>query len=96
MKNSLTSLVRQACGHPDSFSCRNGVYTVRKGFFYPGVFRHGGTAEGVAETVRMKVKAALPDYTVTIIDKDEVWKPFRGGASVANQSHWWVKFTVGK
>jgi hypothetical protein len=92
MKNSLTSLVRQACGHPDSFSCRNGVYTVRRGFFYRG----RATAEGVAQSILKRLVEALPDHTITIVGHGEEWKPFRGGAPVAKQSHWWVKFTVSK
>ena len=37
-------------------------------------------------------KAAFPN--AEILESGEVWKDFRGGASVAQQSHWFVKFTV--
>ena len=63
-------------------SVRKGVYTLRRSFFYT----HGYTSTMLAE----KVKAA----GFTIIDHGEVWKNFRGGASVAKQSHWWVRFTI--
>lgn len=65
-------------------SKKDGVFTVRRGFFYS----HGGSAEKFAE----RVKSAIPN--ATILDCGEVWKPFRGGASVANSSHWWVKFSL--
>lgn len=67
----------------DTISKRNGVFTVRMGFFYS----HGRTAENLVAAV----KSALP--TAVILDSGEVWKAFRGGASTANQSHWWVTFT---
>ena len=68
----------------DTLSQRDGVFTLRRGFFY----RHGNDANKIAA----KVQAALPD--AMIVDRGEVWKPFRGGASVAQGSHWYVKFTV--
>lgn len=68
----------------DSCSKRDGVFTARKGFFYT----FAGTSEKFAETI----KAAFPN--AKIIEHGEHWAPFRGGASVAESSHWWVKFTM--
>lgn len=68
----------------DTVSVKNGVYTVRRGFFYP----HGKTSQNLAD----RVLEVYP--TATIIEHSEVWKPFRGGASIPNQSHWYVKFTL--
>lgn len=68
----------------DSASVKNGVFTVRRGFFY----RHGFTADALAASV----KRAFP--TAKVLDSGEVWKPFRGGAPVSKQSHWFVKFEV--
>jgi len=61
-----------------------GVFTVRRGFFY----RNGKTEADLVA----KVKAAFPDAVV--VDSGEVWKAFDGGKSVAQQSHWFVKFTL--
>ena len=66
----------------DSVSKRNGLFTVRRGFFYT----HGRNAEYLVNAV----KRAFPG--VQVRDFGEVWKPFRGGASVAAQSHWFVVF----
>jgi len=68
----------------DSISLRNGVFTARHGFYY----RHGGSAESYAAQVIAAVPGAV------LVDEGEHYAAFRGGASVANQSHWWVKFTV--
>jgi hypothetical protein len=78
-----TKQVRESL-HADSVSQKDGVFTVRRGFFYTG----GKTSEDFANAV----KAVFP--TAVVIDSGEVWTPFRGGATVAKQSHWWVKFTV--
>lgn len=40
----------------------------------------------------IKVKNAFPN--AKIVDCGEVWKTFRGGSTVANSSHWFVKFTL--
>lgn len=68
----------------DTLSVRAGVFTARREFYY----QHGKTTEHLIK----EIKAALPD--VVIVDSGEVWKPFRGGATTANSSHWFVKFTI--
>jgi hypothetical protein len=70
--------------HADAYSLKNNVFTLRWGFFY----KMGKTTE----LHRNKVLEAFPD--AVIVDSGEVWKPFRGGSSVANSSHWFVKFTL--
>lgn len=70
----------------DSYSLKNGVFTVRKGFYY----RFGNSEEKFVE----KILEKFP--TAKIIESGEVWKPFRGGASIANSSHWFIKFTFEK
>lgn len=68
----------------DAASYKEGVYTVRRQFFY----RHGKT-EG--DLVR-RVQSAFP--VAKIEESGEVWKPFHGDATVAQGSHWYVKFTL--
>jgi len=70
-------------GLADTVSHKEGVFTLRRGFFY----RHGMDAEQYAAGV----VAALPGAVV--VGKGEVNKAFSGGASTANYSHWWVKIT---
>ena len=67
-----------------SLSRKDGIYTARWGFFYT----HGINSEKKALYVKMNLPGAI------ILDHGEHWTSFRGGASVANQSHWWVKFTL--
>jgi hypothetical protein len=65
-------------------SVKNGVFTARKGFYY----RMGKDAIDF----RNRVMEVFPN--ADIMDYGEVYKPFRGGASVADQSHWYVKFNL--
>jgi hypothetical protein len=63
---------------------RNGNYLARWSFFYT----HGQTAETKAEIVTKKIPEAV------VVDHTYVWKTFKGGASVANQSHFAVEFKI--
>ena len=58
---------------------------LRRGFFYT----HGMTAETFALSVEKAIAEA--GSKARVVDSGEVWKDFRGGASIANQSHWWVE-----
>lgn len=75
--------VQQQVGCDQVTLCR-GVYTVRTGYFYT----HGRSTDNLINAVR----SAFPD--AVILDSGDVWKAFRGGAKLAAQSHWWVKFTL--
>lgn len=77
------SEIKDAIG-ADTLSNKAGVFTARREFFY----RHGFDAQQFAALVKSKVPNAQ------ILDSGEIWKPFRGGASTANSSHWFVKFQV--
>lgn len=75
--------IKDAVG-ADTISRKDDVITVRKSFFYS----MGKTANDFVN----KVKQAFPE--AEIMDSGKRWVAFRGGASVANQSHWWVKFKL--
>jgi len=70
--------------YADTYSQKDGVFTVRRGFFY----RMGKDVSHF----KNDILATFP--SAKIIDSGEVWKAFRGGSSVANSSHWFVKFTI--
>lgn len=76
--------VKEMLPNFDSYSVKGGVFTVRREFFYT----HGVTAKHQVLSVKKHIPNAV------IVDSGEVWKPFRGGATTANSSHWFVKFTV--
>ena len=69
------------------YSSKTDEIIIRKSFFYT----HGGSAESLADKINELLIATSLDGTCKITDKGEVWKDFRGGASVAQQSHWYVK-----
>jgi alpha-amylase/alpha-mannosidase (GH57 family) len=82
MKNEEIRILISA----NTLSRRNGVYTARRGFFY--------TNRKSSQDFADRIQNRLGQFgTVVIVDHGEQWKPFKGGASVANQSHWWVTFT---
>ena len=59
-----------------------GNFMIRRGFFY----RNGMDSQKFATAVM----EALGDR-VKLVDCGEVWKPFRGGATTANSSHFWAE-----
>lgn len=83
--NKLTVKQVRALISADTVSCKDGVFTVRRGYF----FRHGGTAKSYAAEVLKAIPSAV------IVDSGDIWKTFRGAATTANSSHWFVKFRVG-
>jgi hypothetical protein len=76
--------VRETLG-VDVVTRRGALFTARLSFFY-GM---GRTAQQLVGRVQRAYPAA------TIVESGEVWKPFRGGAPIAKQSHWYVTFTLG-
>lgn len=83
VKITATQIQNQIIGVDDA-SASKGVFTVRRGFYY----RNGGSAEKLAERVLVAFPAAK------IVAQGEVNKPFKGGAPLAKQSHWFVKFSL--
>lgn len=66
-----------------------GNFLFRRTFFY----KIGGSAESFRDSVVNQLQAAEQSKNVkfTVVDCGEVTKPFRGGASVRQTSHWWVE-----
>lgn len=67
---------------------KEGNLVARREFFYT----HGYSAEKFSQAVSSALSAEGIKHT--IVDSGETWKPFRGGASVANSSHWWVEIRL--
>jgi hypothetical protein len=66
---------------------QNGDIVARRGFFY----KNGKTsADFEAIVQKILTKAGLNDK-YRIVESGEIWRPFKGSASVSSQSHW---FTV--
>jgi hypothetical protein len=76
--------VQERISGADLVTLKKGVYKAFLGYFY----RHGQTAEGLAA----KVREAFPQ--AQILETGDAWKPFKGGASLTQQSHFWVTFTL--
>jgi hypothetical protein len=67
---------------------RDGNLVFRRGYFY----KMGGDAEKFAASISNQLQNLNIPHQ--ILDKGEVWKPFRGGSKTHNQSHWWVKVQI--
>lgn len=82
----LLAQIRQAVGSTVDTVSRNskGQIVLRRGFYY----RHGMDCAQLAEQVTAALATAGIDLKV--VDRGEVWKPFRGGSTVAQGSHWYV------
>lgn len=80
--------VREAlCGFADTVGKnKNGEIVVRRGFFYT----HGMTSNEFAENCLHLIRKT--GLEPTLVEHNEVWKPFRGGASTANSSHFSATF----
>jgi hypothetical protein len=67
---------------------KEGNITCRRGYFY----RHGYTDTLFAEHICNVLNKHNIKYD--LIEHNDIWKVFRGGASIANQSHFLVKFKI--
>ena len=77
--------VRKADIRADTISKRkDGTVVLRRGFFY----KNGFTADQFVNHIMSK----LIDYGMSarVVDSGEIWKPFNGGSTLANSSHWFV------
>lgn len=79
------ALLEGIVGSADIQQHSGGAWTFRRGFFYT----HGYTAERYAADIMQKLQAA--GLNPKLLGSGEVWKSFKGGASIRAQSHWWVK-----
>lgn len=76
--------VKDLVGIPHTTLSKNkkGNYIIRQAFYYSN-----GRSEHIIEA------ALLNKYpTANVVGKGKKLTPFRGGATVANQSHYWVEF----
>ena len=72
-------------GDSTGHSVSKGIHTFRKSYYYT----HGDTSSKYASHVSDALKSHGIEHTV--VDHGQEYKPFRGGASAKNSSHFWVK-----
>ena len=93
---SVLTMVRDVLqGSAQSVGWSKGDIILRRGFFYT----HGTTADGLAAAWTKKLNDAKlsfvgDDLRFTILEAEERWMPFKGGAKLQNQSHWRVRLKV--
>lgn len=71
-----------------------GEFIARRSFFY----RNGKTAKNFEASVASDLSGLDPKVfgfsSFTILESGEIDKPFRGGAPIEKQSHWFVRFSI--
>lgn len=90
-KKTALSVVREALegGFADQISRKkNGNILLRRGYFYT----NGKTEEDFEKRVLAVLHKA--NVSSKVVDIGNNWAPFKGGASIARQSHWWVELEV--
>ena len=72
----------------DTVGRRGDNILVRKGYFYSNGYDEDKLAtKALAMLSSAGIKAG-------VVQAGNVWKPFKGGASTAAQSHWWVELKI--
>lgn len=86
MANKLTSSkLSEIVGYP--VKVNKGVFTIGRPYYY--------RTSTIAD-FRTKIEDSLnkTEINYQIIDCGDTWKPFKGGANVWAQSHYWVKLEI--
>lgn len=73
-----------------SYSRIKNEWTFRRGYYY----RHGQTPHSFAASIEALLQKS--GFKIIITEKDDIWKPFRGGAPLAQSSHFRVRGTITK
>lgn len=87
---TLVGQVREVMGAWVDTVGRNkaGNIVLRRGFY----FTNGMTASKLGQAaVKLLAEAGI---TATMVDSFDIWKPFKGGASVAQGSHFYVELAI--
>jgi len=92
-KKSLIQILKKEHVGDTVSKRKDGMIVVREGFFY----RFGKDVSVLEKKVltvceKLGIKVTIVEFgiKVTIVESGEHWAAFRGDASVANSSHWYV------
>lgn len=67
---------------------KSGNIIIRRGYFYSGGLDSTKFANSIAQLI---ASSGIP---LKVANHGNQWRAFRGGASVANSSHFWVELTA--
>lgn len=71
----------------EEVSKSKGVFIFRRGYFY-----RSGTPDKYAEMIKNKL--TQQGFQFTILESGDNWKPFKGGGTTAQNSHFYVKVNI--
>jgi len=90
MSKSILAKVKQAVNADMVSRKRNGNILIRKGYFYRGKQDEYSFAQEINKQLD------IHDIKAKMVKCGDHWASFKGGASVAKQSHFWVELVVDK
>jgi hypothetical protein len=67
---------------------KDGSFILRQGYFYTS----GKTEIDFSKSIVNQFDKT--PFKIVVLDRGTVSKPFKGGASIRSQSHWWVKIKL--
>lgn len=85
MKKLTSNKLSELLGYPVKVS--KGEFTIGKPYFY-----RTSSLSDFKDRVIGKLGALCVPYEY--LDHGDTWKPFKGGANVWSQSHYWVKIRI--
>lgn len=88
-KLSALQIVKAAIRADSIGKNKDGNIVIRQGYFY----RIGKTVDNLEARIRAGL-SRRNDIEFKVLGSGDHWAPFRGGASLVNQSHWWVVVRV--
>lgn len=88
-QKSILAILKENVTADSISKTKDGAYIFRREFFY----RHGMDANKFATNITAQLTSThMPIVTQFVVeDSGEHYATFRGGASIAQSSHWWVK-----
>jgi hypothetical protein len=89
MSKKEIKIILKTALYPDTIGItKDGYIKCCWGFFYT----NGVTSEDYVNAVKTLLNKNKIKFNIK--DSGEVWKAFKGGASTANQSHWFVVIKI--
>lgn len=94
--NNLTKLFESAAsGRIDGISASRkfpGEFTFMRGYFYTGGLDASKFGAQISNTLKQYFPEEMESGAIQYMSSENVWKPFKGGASIRNSSHFAATF----
>lgn len=88
MKTSLLKTIKENVSCDQVSKTKNGTLIFRQSYYYK--------MNRTADTFKHSISVQLSNLGLSfeVLNKGDIWKPFKGGASVKAQSHFYVEVKI--